>query len=73
MPRLCGGDANDASAGVIQSVGPLGFPWKTVDPFLFCVYHDDEYPAGNDAMGPAASLSGHRIGADFGNQCGWNM
>ena len=22
------------------SAGPLGFPWVTEDPFLFCVHHD---------------------------------
>ena len=32
----------------------LGFPWPTIDPFLFCVHHDDAYPRGNDAMGPDA-------------------
>lgn len=25
-------------------------PMPTVDPFLFCVYHKDKYPAGNSAM-----------------------
>ena len=33
---------------VLQTV-PLGFQWPTIDPFLFCVHHDDAYPAGNDA------------------------
>jgi predicted lactoylglutathione lyase len=37
---------------------PLGFPWETADPFLFCAYHDDAYPRGNGAMGPAVSLAG---------------
>ena len=37
---------------------PLGAPpWPTQDPFLFAVHHDDAYPAGNDRMGPAASLA----------------
>ena len=35
-------------------VFPLGVPWQTFDPFLFCVHHDDAYPAGNEQMGPAA-------------------
>ena len=30
---------------VLQLV-PLGMPWPTVDPFLFCVHHLDAYPAG---------------------------
>ncbi len=51
----------------------LGFPWQTADPFLFCVHHDDRYPAGNDAMGPAASLDGRDLGQDFGRKDGWSM
>jgi hypothetical protein len=50
---------------VVRTVEVLGFPWQTPDPFLFCVHHDDAYPAGNEAMGPAASLAGRDIGADF--------
>jgi redox-sensitive bicupin YhaK (pirin superfamily) len=57
----------------IVQIEPLGFPWQTIDPFLFCVHHDDAYPAGNGAYGPAASLAGRRIGQDFGGKDGWNM
>ena len=53
---------------------PLGAPpWVTVDPFLFCVHHDDAYPAGNAELGPAASLVGRRIGMDFDGKDGWRM
>ena len=52
-------------------VGPP--PWPTLDPFLFCVHHLDHYPAGNAAMGPAASLAGRKIGMDFAGQDGWRM
>jgi redox-sensitive bicupin YhaK (pirin superfamily) len=52
---------------------PLGFPWQPQDPFLFCVYHDDRYPAGNGKMGPAASLEGRNIGQDFEGKDGWRM
>jgi redox-sensitive bicupin YhaK (pirin superfamily) len=51
----------------------LGFPWQTSDPFLFCVHHDDAYPAGNDRLGPAASLAGRDIGQDFEGKDGWRM
>ena len=51
----------------------LGFPWHTADPFLFCVHHDDRYPAGNDEFGPAASLAGRDIGMDFAGKDGWRM
>ena len=43
----------------------LGFPWRTRDPFLFCVHHDDHYPRGNERLGPDASLAGRNIGMDF--------
>ncbi|MEY3446855.1 MAG: hypothetical protein RIR45_1610, partial [Pseudomonadota bacterium] len=57
----------------ILSVQPLGFPWQTIDPFLFCVHHDDAYPKGNAAMGPAASLAGRNLGQDFARKDGWSM
>jgi redox-sensitive bicupin YhaK (pirin superfamily) len=57
---------------VLQTV-PLGFQWPTADPFLFCVHHLDEYPAGNDRMGPVASLAGREIGNDFAGIDGWRM
>ncbi|HTC19450.1 MAG TPA: pirin family protein [bacterium] len=58
---------------VVKSIRPLGFPWQTSDPFLFCVYHNDAYPAGNEAMGPAASLKGRQMGDDFQGKDGWRM
>lgn len=57
----------------IVRVAPLGFPWQTIDPFLFCVYHDDAYPQGNGSMGPKASLAGRDIGQDFSRKDGWSM
>jgi quercetin 2,3-dioxygenase len=58
----------------IKAVKPLGFPWQTQDPFLFCVHHEDFYPAGNERMGPAGSLDGRSIGQDFApNKAGWRM
>ncbi len=57
----------------IIDVTPLGFPWKTQDPFLFCVHHRDEFPKGNDYMGPAVSLAGRNIGQDFTIKDGWRM
>ena len=43
-------------------IEPNGFPWKTTDPFLFCVYHQDFFPQGNEELEPAASLDGRQIG-----------
>ena len=49
----------------IIQLKPLGFPWETQDPFILCAYHRDEYPKGNDNMGPDTSLDGRNIGQDF--------
>lgn len=57
----------------ILDVRPLGFPWETTDPFLFCVHHDDAYPTGNEKMGPTASLAGRNLGQDFAGKDGWRM
>ena len=57
----------------ILKLHPLGFPWQTIDPFLFCVHHDDAYPAGNAQFGPAASLAGRNLGNDFAGLDGWRM
>lgn len=58
----------------IINVEPLGFPWKTKDPFLFCAYHRDEYPKGNEKMGvDSENLVGRNIGQDFTIKDGWRM
>lgn len=61
------------SRAPIIAMEPLGFPWKGSDPFLMCAYHNDTYPAGNDRLGPAASLAGRPIGNDFAQRDGWRM
>lgn len=54
------------SASKIIKIKPLGFPWETQDPFLFCAYHRDEYPNGNEKMGlNPEHLKGRNIGQDF--------
>jgi quercetin 2,3-dioxygenase len=57
---------------VLQTV-PLGMQWPTIDPFLFCVHHRDDYPAGNLDLGPAESLEGRVLGQDFEGIDGWRM
>ena len=57
----------------ILSVAPLAFPWQTLDPFLFCVHHNDAYPPGNAAMGPHVPLTGRDLGQDFSGKDGWSM
>src|SRR5690606_22530229 len=58
---------------VIVATERLGERWPTPDPFLFCVHHDDRYPAGNEELGPAAPLSGRTLGQDFEGKDGWRM
>ena len=57
----------------IIQVKPMGFQWETADPFLFCVHHEDKFPAGNEVMGPAVSLKGRNIGDDFIIKDGFRM
>jgi len=52
---------------------PESGPWHTIDPFLFCVHHNDSYPLANDNMGPNSSLDNRNIGDDFSNLNGWSM
>jgi redox-sensitive bicupin YhaK (pirin superfamily) len=61
------------SSSPVIKAQPLGFQWPTIDPFLFCVYHDDHYPRGNAQLGPDASLAGRNIGQDFEGKDGWRM
>ena len=61
------------SSHPILATKPLGFTWDTVDPFLFCAYHDDAYPVANAQMAPQASLAGRDIGQDFSRKDGWSM
>lgn len=57
----------------IKNIEPLGFPWETKDPFLFCAYHNDTYPKGNADFGPSVSLEGRNLGSDFEIRDGWRM
>jgi redox-sensitive bicupin YhaK (pirin superfamily) len=71
--RITAGASPLALPHVVLGTEPLGFLWKTVDPFLFCAHHDDHYPAGNARLGPAASLDGRNIGSDFTVKDGFRM
>jgi hypothetical protein len=60
----------------IRQIIPLGRqgPWRTRDPYLFCVHHNDHYPAGNSELAPSKELlRGRSIGSDFSGRDGWSM
>lgn len=60
-------------ADSVLQVVQLGMQWPTIDPFLFCVHHRDDYPAGNDVLGPIEPLDGRQLGSDFEGIDGWRM
>ena len=57
----------------ILDIQSLDFHWESADPFLFCAFHADQYPAGNTEMEPEASLAGRNLGSDFELKDGWRM
>ena len=69
-----GGKQRAPGDSAVRGVQALtGQRWPTPDPFLFCVHHVDHYPAGNDVLGPSASLAGRDLGQDFAGVDGWRM
>lgn len=73
MPTASSSEASTPSK-VVRQVAPLGFQWETVDPFLFCVHHDDAYPEGQPNFGPDPRLlAGRNMGNDFELRDGWRM
>ncbi len=57
----------------IKKITRLQMPWDTQDPFLFCAFHNDQYPKGNGKLGPDAPLAGRNTGQDFIQKDGWAM
>jgi redox-sensitive bicupin YhaK (pirin superfamily) len=73
VPAPAASTAAERESAVLELLELGAPPWTTFDPFLFCVHHRDDYPAGNATLGPAAALGGRTIGEDFANKDGWNM
>lgn len=67
-------DQKEKSMNPIKSIKALGFTWETLDPFLFCVHHEDAFPKGNEEMGPETTyLKGRHLGDDFIIKDGFRM
>lgn len=59
---------------LIFEVAELTRPFMGIDPFLFCAYHLDHYPAGNGQLGvPAEQLADRPLGNDFSRLHGYSM
>ena len=56
-----------------MQITSLQFPWTTEDPFLFCAFHNDNYPAGDGKGAPSVPLNGRNMGQDFSGKDGWSM
>lgn len=67
------GQAAGMTESAVIGAFELGLHWPAFDPFLFCAHHDDRYPAGDERLGPQASLAGRNIGMDFEGKDGWRM
>jgi quercetin 2,3-dioxygenase len=66
-------DKAENEKNIVRRVSAMGFQWETMDPFLFCVHHEDKFPQGNEFMGPVTSLKGRDIGNDFIIKDGFRM
>jgi quercetin 2,3-dioxygenase len=60
-------------SNAIRNSFALEFLWQTSDPFLFCAYHKDKFPKGNDDLGPVSGIEDRQIGSDFVVKDGYRM
>ena len=63
-----------SGASMIKSRIPIDFQWPVQEPFLFCVHHNDAYPAGikNGAIDPK-HFKGRDMGQDFTPKDGFRL
>ena len=61
-------------ADPIKLIEELDFRWMVENPFLFCAHHRDQFPNGQETLGPdPKSLIGRSMGNDFTLKDGWRM
>jgi redox-sensitive bicupin YhaK (pirin superfamily) len=73
MAQLFKSAKPDQSNPVLK-IKVMGFQWDTIDPFLFCVHHEDKFPKGNAVMGPDPNhFKGRSMGDDFIIKDGFRM
>jgi len=70
---MAGPVTDSTTADPVRQTVALGPQWPTIDPFLFCAHHHDDYPAADGELGPAAPLAGRDLGQDFSGTDGWSM
>lgn len=59
---------------MITKIQAIDFQWPTQEPFLFCVHHYDQYPAGNKNLGlDPQHFSGRNMGQDFTQKDGFRL
>jgi redox-sensitive bicupin YhaK (pirin superfamily) len=79
LPWLANGKGSveptiEKNMNAVKRFFPLGFQWETQDPFLFCVHHEDQFPKGNEQMGPDPEyFQGRHMGDDFIIKDGFRM
>lgn len=79
LPWLASGKGSsepqiEKNMNAVKRFFPLGFQWETQDPFLFCVHHEDQFPKGNEQMGPDPEyFKGRHMGDDFIIKDGFRM
>jgi len=70
--RHSGSNGEQSAESIVIETAALGFPWKTIDPFLVTIHHRDHFPEANTDMGPATTEGRRAVTADPSTP-GWSM
>lgn len=57
----------------IIQIKSLNSPWTTIDPFLVCAHHVDNYPQGNSEFGPERASLALPLGQNTERNGDWHM